>query len=57
MHQSQANFEQLFVLIDSMSNEMQLALFDYNERDSSHYNWAIKLMKKYLKQRNLFEVN
>ncbi|WP_299385060.1 hypothetical protein [Helicobacter sp. UBA3407] len=57
MHQSQANFEQLFVLIDSMTNEMQLALFDYNERDSSHYDWAIKLMNKYLKQRDLFEVN
>ncbi|WP_416862096.1 hypothetical protein [Helicobacter ganmani] len=55
MHQSQANFEQLFVLIDSMTNE--LALFDYNERDSSHYDWAIKLMNKYLKQRDLFEVN
>lgn len=26
-------------------------------RIASYYNWAIKLMKKYLKQRDLFEVN
>ncbi|WP_298495381.1 ClbS/DfsB family four-helix bundle protein [Helicobacter sp. UBA3407] len=26
-------------------------------RIASYYDWAIKLMKKYLKQRDLFEVN
>lgn len=35
LRQSQANFEQLFALIDSMPNEMQLATFDYNERDKT----------------------
>lgn len=35
LHQSQANFKQLFALIDSMPNEMQLARFDYNERDKT----------------------
>lgn len=35
LHQSQANFEQLFALINSMPNEMQLATFDYNERDKT----------------------
>lgn len=35
LRQSQTNFDQLFALIDSMSDEMQLATFDYNERDKT----------------------
>lgn len=33
--QSQAHFEQLFMLIDSMSDARQVAKFDYNERDKT----------------------
>lgn len=31
--QSQANFEQLFALINSMPDTMRLAKFDYDERN------------------------
>lgn len=51
LRQSQANFEQLLELIDSMPDEMQLALFDYNERDKTlrdiltHlYEWQMLLL-------------
>ena len=62
LHQSQANFEQLFALIDSMPNEMQLARFDYNERDKTlrdilvHlYEWQ-KLLLHFV-QTNLSKTN
>lgn len=62
LHQSQANFEQLFALIDSMPNDMQLARFDYNERDKTlrdilvHlYEWQNLLL--HFVQTNLSKTN
>ncbi|TLD85758.1 ClbS/DfsB family four-helix bundle protein [Helicobacter sp. MIT 05-5294] len=43
--QSQAHFEQLFMLIDSMPDARQTAKFDYNERDKTLRDILVHLLE------------
>ncbi len=45
LHQSQAHFERLFTLIDSMPDETQMSEFDYNERDKTLRDILVHLVE------------